>query len=628
MTRKSRKKESTATPKKRSRYFTLAMLALPLISLLILEGALHLTGNFEQEPLFVKSVVDDRPVLKVNQHVGRRYFNPTQSFVPAAIPQTFSLEKSLKTFRVFCLGGSTTAGFPFEGHVAFPKQLRYMLQQAWPGYEFEVINLGVSAVNSFTVLDLLPEVLAQQPDLLLFYMGHNEFYGAYGGGSSLSIPGGDNIVRLYLKAQKLHLAQAIKKILSSFENDAPASEKESRSLMASMVRDQNIALDSEKYRRTAETFEDNLRSILQMCRDAGTQVILSNLAANIRDHSPFEKGNAGETGSAQSYFGLAKAALTAGDSASAYEKFYAAKDRDGVRFRATEEFNRIIEQMAREADFPLVDMKTAFEKQSPQQLIGDNLMVDHLHPNPNGYYLMAVMFFFEMSRQKLLQNHDPKFRLSSSPYFVTDLDWDMGLLKIFEMVNRWPFEENPVTFKDYPGRGDAHSLELANKFVFQTQNWAGAHFELAEIYEKQDAPEKALQEYFAVVINQPENPAPYNRIANLYQKIGRWDLREKYLRLELQYSEGKGATLYQIALSQWKQNRLQDAVNTMTSALQYTGMDEGEKLNALFYLAGFYFDLKDYNSSEQTLKQILQSRPGFAPARSFLARIDSVKTGQ
>ncbi|MCI0618577.1 hypothetical protein L0244_36835, partial [bacterium] len=63
------------------------------------------------------------------------------------------------TFRIFCLGGSTTAEFPFDCQVPFPTQLRYLLSQTHPQYQIEVINVGISAVNSFTVVDLLPDIL-------------------------------------------------------------------------------------------------------------------------------------------------------------------------------------------------------------------------------------------------------------------------------------------------------------------------------------------------------------------------------------------------------------------------------------------------------------------------------------
>ena len=44
----------------------------------------------------------------------------------------------------------------------------------------------MAAINSYTLLDLLDEVIAQSPDAILIYTGHNEYYGAMGVGSEES----------------------------------------------------------------------------------------------------------------------------------------------------------------------------------------------------------------------------------------------------------------------------------------------------------------------------------------------------------------------------------------------------------------------------------------------------------
>ena len=164
----------------KKRIFTAMMLSVPVVLLLALEGVLRLAGVFEREPLFRTIWHKGEQVRQINQHVARRYFDPVQVTVPGAMPERFAIEKSANTYRILCLGGSTTAGFPFDGHVPFPQQLRFLLRQTDPQTRFEVLNLGISAVNSFTFVDLLPELFDMQPDAVLIYMGHNEFYGEFG----------------------------------------------------------------------------------------------------------------------------------------------------------------------------------------------------------------------------------------------------------------------------------------------------------------------------------------------------------------------------------------------------------------------------------------------------------------
>lgn len=48
----------------------------------------------------------------------------------------------------------------------------------------EVINLGMTAVNSYVINDLAKHVENLNPDVIIIYAGHNEYYGSFGVGST------------------------------------------------------------------------------------------------------------------------------------------------------------------------------------------------------------------------------------------------------------------------------------------------------------------------------------------------------------------------------------------------------------------------------------------------------------
>ena len=79
--------------------------------------------------------------------------------------------------RIFCLGESTMAGFPYDFHATAPSFLADRLQQMFPEDTIEVINVGLSAIGSYVILDFLRELAEYSPDLFIVYTGHNEFYG-------------------------------------------------------------------------------------------------------------------------------------------------------------------------------------------------------------------------------------------------------------------------------------------------------------------------------------------------------------------------------------------------------------------------------------------------------------------
>ena len=161
---------------------------------------------------------------------------------------------------------------------SFSRYIRKRLELNYPNNTIEVVNISLSAINTYTLLDLLPEVLTQKPDLILIYTGHNEYYGALGVGSMESLGTSRTIVKLILQLNKYKTVQLIKNILSTIlsaiksegVNDEPGT------LMSRMAQDQYIILNSGKYTLGLEQFEDNMRDILQMIQDHNVPVIVGD----------------------------------------------------------------------------------------------------------------------------------------------------------------------------------------------------------------------------------------------------------------------------------------------------------------------------------------------------------------
>ncbi len=68
------------------------------------------------------------------------------------------MPKPAGTYRIFCLGGSTTVGFPYWYNGSFPSFLRDRLRRTFPERSIEIINLGMTATNSYTVVDMVRDV--------------------------------------------------------------------------------------------------------------------------------------------------------------------------------------------------------------------------------------------------------------------------------------------------------------------------------------------------------------------------------------------------------------------------------------------------------------------------------------
>ena len=165
--------------------FYIAALLTPVALLAAAEGILRLTWRSAALPLFVPMTLERGDALVANRFVSRRWFSG-ESDPPVPIPEPFARDKPANGFRVFVLGESTTAGFPYPHNGAFSRVIRDALHDVLPQDSVEVINLGIPATNSYALLDMADEVIAQHPDAVMIYAGHNEYYGALGSASTTS----------------------------------------------------------------------------------------------------------------------------------------------------------------------------------------------------------------------------------------------------------------------------------------------------------------------------------------------------------------------------------------------------------------------------------------------------------
>ena len=648
---------------RKTKVFKFLLVLFPFTILLFVEIVLRIFGLFQEEPLFLEKLQYGEKVYQLNPYVAKRYFDPAKITIPTLYPEIFTKSKSDNTYRIFCLGGSTMAGFPFDYQVPFPLQLKYLLRAAYPNYHFEVINFGLSAINSFSIVDLLPEILDKQPDLILIYMGHNEFYGAYGSASTFSLGQNGDWIRFYLQFKKSRIVQLIKRTLLWLAKENKKNPKEIN-LMEQVIADKSVIYHSQKYTNTLKNFEENLQIILKGCKTKNVPVILSNLVSNVKDLEPFSSpfsdklfpdqileleenlawgdslyrqrlyreslscyktAYSMDTTAAINWYKMGRVLSALEDSTESWRFLNGAKDRDAVRFRASEDLNRIISREIKAYNVNQVNMVQIFRNHSAQGLVGSNLICDHLHPNPEGYYLMAKGFFEVINERNLLEGGNSAFVPQSKPYHVTDLDWNIGLIKIFKMINRWPFPEKKIDYEDFSPYGDQKAAAVAFDYLFHHQNWGRAHYEMADFYLTNDRFEKAREEYLAVQMYFDTDADPLIQIARIYKSQEKWDLCETYYKKALALKTGSGMILYQIGIAQWKQKKLSDAIQNMQKATFAPDLNLDQKLNAKYYLAGFLAEDGKFENAMILLKEMIRLYPKFRPAYQLLYQLEQEK---
>ena len=184
------------------------VLALPLVILGGAELALRAAGfGHDSEPLFISS--PKQPAyLQANPRVVTRFFaDPSQAPGVSIETAFFAAQKPPGSFRVFVQGESSAAGFPYGLGAALAGALDRRLEQAFPEREIEVISTAMAAVTSYALVDFADEIIAQHPDAVVIYVGHNEFLGILGVGSTMRLASSPALTRAFLAVRDLRLFQ-------------------------------------------------------------------------------------------------------------------------------------------------------------------------------------------------------------------------------------------------------------------------------------------------------------------------------------------------------------------------------------------------------------------------------------
>lgn len=538
---------------KRNTIFKLIAIAFPFFLILVVEVILRLVGYGEGYELFHKIISENKTEYYVmNSGVSQKYFKNT-GFHSDNQSDLFLKKKTDSTFRVFVQGASTVVGFPFYKNGSFPRLLKHRLSLTFPNRNIEVVNTGITAVNSYTLWDLSEEIIKQDPDLVIIYAGHNEYYGALGAGSSVFIGEHPFLVRTYLRLKNLRFFQLLEngyaKIFRAKKDDG--LQVGDSTLMEVMAREQQIPYKSEVFEAGIQQFQSNLEKILANYQSHDIPVILSTLVSNERDIPPFisedldeeqfrkaldsEDKNTGKIAqkNAMAAYLLGQYYLERQpDSAKKYLEI--AKELDLLRFRAPEKINEIIQQLSEREDVALVDMKRVFEARSESGIIGDELLTEHVHPNVEGNFVMADAFYNKIKELQLLGNwqHFVSYQEAYRDIPISKIDSIRGKMIVQDLKRSWPY------VLDMSGRNPVRQYHFLQNPSFEEQKaialysgkekWEDVMRLAYHTYLKDGDFENALKVAQSLIAEFPEQARVYEMAANICLQMKRPEYAKFY----------------------------------------------------------------------------------------------------
>ena len=494
------KKLIESSERKTPKWFYAVMMLLPIVFLIAIEIFLRAV-NYGYD--FTEWVDAGEGRYIINPNIGRKYFTGT-GYNPITDEDVFYKQKEANSFRVFVLGGSSAEGYPFRPMGSFSRYIRRRLELVYPSTKIEVVNISMTAVNSYTLLDLLPGVLNQKPDLILIYAGHNEYYGALGVGSLESFGSNRTLVKLILYLDNFRTTQLVRNaihwIASLFSS---GNKRPSGTLMSKMAKDKYILLNSKIYNAGLQQFKGNLTDILELIKKKGIPVIIGRVVSNLKDQKPFISVKTPGYKTADQVYEEAEQELkNIKDKKSDYRTgmadslFRLAKDLDALRFRAPEKINKIIDDLGEKFHVPTIPIDSIFDSVSPNKIVGNNLIVDQLHPNIKGQELIGKAFYDSMEKQKYLPKTEraeipfnQQDSLTRADFIFSKLDSVIGNDNIIMLKSDWPFVNKGKSVKELHDKDIVALLKpkdfidsLAMDNIEGKITWIDAHLTAAATY--------------------------------------------------------------------------------------------------------------------------------------------------
>jgi tetratricopeptide (TPR) repeat protein len=611
------------TPAKRATFIAITIL-FPFVLLGLLEVGLRVAHYGRQTPLFEPAADLPGNYLESGHEVAARFF-PSEKFPPSPSNDVFLAEKPAHSYRIFALGESSAAGFPFPPNAMFSREVADALRDVLPTDTVEVVNLGIAATNSYAIVDFVGEILDQHPDAVLIYAGHNEYYGALGVGSTSSLGSFPPFVRLYLKLQRLRTFQLLRNsitgVMGLARGGGNAKSDQTPSRMESVARDQQIVLGGKAYRAGTLQFESNLRIALRRFRSAGVAVFVGSLVSDLRDQPPLSvMSSDGKTGAdANAAYTNAQRTLATGDSVSARKLYIRARDLDQVRFRAPSEFNDIVRRVAREEGAFYVPVEEAFSHEAQKGIPGHDLILEHVHPNSHGYALLGREFISAIQSSGLLRGRADFAKLKSWDDYekemaLTTIDQRIAAHEVQTVVTRWPF----VPFSrqlDY--RGTYIPKDFLDSLAFMVARggmlYPDAKLKLARQYEARNEVDSALAEYAGLIRDLPRSELPARYAATFLLKLNQTERAIPYLE-KANSIQPTGYSTYTLGVLALRAKQFPRAINFLETSVRLVPTSA----EAYYQLSLAYALSRDIVRARSAAIRAAQLKPSFPGISEWL----------
>jgi len=531
------------------RFITITIV--PLILILLIEVMLRLLGYGTSSKFVFKEKISGELCYVPNDDYTQKYFGRDmgRSTAAFAIPVT----KRPNTFRIFVLGSSAAKGDPAPAY-SMSEILKVFLKDNYPEVNFEIINVGMTAINSHVVYDVAKECSKLDPDMFIIYEGNNEVVGPFGPGTVFSpLLSNISLIRTIAALKATRIGQFYSDIFSSATN----KPKEWGGM--EMFLDKKVYAESPDLQIVYKHFQRNMNDICKLVKEKNIPLIVSSVGVNLRDCAPFEgrsrklspanaqkiseinemgpklesigkyrqaldlysEGLIIDSLSADLWFKIADCYFHLGEYSPARECYKKSMDLDALRFRADSKINEIIKRISKNNEEKKIYFAPAEDSliiNSQNGIMGNDLFYDHVHLRFEGNYLVARSLFMQVTKTDLLK----KYKRSEKLPGLKDCQRKLG----FTGWDRYKLCQDMISRYSRPPFTNQINHEKTIKFLEE-------ELKTEDIYTKKDSFSGISAIYDYSLEYDPANWLVYLRFADFLQEAEMNYSRARRLLMEV-----------------------------------------------------------------------------------------------
>ena len=581
-------------------------------------------GFSSKMPLFVETRSEDGRLQMVRARNKERFFNE----------QRFDRKKPANTYRIVCLGGSTTYGRPYDDGTSFCGFLRELLPAIDSSRRWEVINAGGISYASYRVALIAEELAAHQPDLFIVYTGHNEFLEKRTYTDVIEAPAPIRGLRAALSRTRLYT------FLGRLTGRGPQTPQDASKMLPAEVDailDRSVgpadySRDDDLHRGVLAHFRLNLARIVDIARSAGAEVMLIRPTSNLLDCTPFkseysestppevrtrletlrsawkEDHDAERFDEALAHCGEAlpldgrhahlhwergRTLHALGRSDEAIAALRRARDEDVCPLRAPSDFEETVPEVAEKRGTLSVDFRRVLLDAGARDPLGADSFLDHVHPTIEAHATLAVAILESLAQAGILPPRES----------WTDDAIDAARRRVQDRIDpqaQASALKNLAKVLGWAGKFE-EARALAERSLALEPRDAEAHFHHGVTLERGGDLDGARRSYERALANAPNYSEASLRLGQLSERAG--DLvgaEARYVDV-LRHSPRNAKVLTRLGTVLARLDKHREAVARLRSAL-----DVDPKLLAAKLQLGFCLvELGEHAAAERELVQAL-----------------------